>query len=278
MKLLIEDDEGEKSVVPLSSDEIAIGRQQGNTVCLSQRNVSRRHARLVVVNGGVYLEDLGSSNGTRVNGERIEGRRKIRIGDLIQIGNYDLAIQESAEEPEQSSDRPPPLAASPPPAAARTGPAAAPQVPAPTPAPVEAARAEPARAEAGHPSAPSPSRAQPRSESTDERTAVMAPQRLAELNAQVEPQAPQKPLPSETRSQQAAPRRLIRPLTIVLLFLVSALLGFAAGQIQIWMRHRVADARPAAGAQAQVAGSSAADGSQSPDSDGKEGGANRKGP
>jgi pSer/pThr/pTyr-binding forkhead associated (FHA) protein len=234
MKLLIEDDEGEKSIVPFSSDEITIGRQQqGNAVCLSQRNVSRRHARLVLVNGGVTLEDLGSSNGTRVNGERIEGRRKIRMGDLIQIGNYDLAIQESVEAPEQSSDQPQPAAASPHPVPAGAEPAAASHLLAAT-----STSAEAARPKAVHPSAPSPSRAEPKPESTDERTAVMARQKLAELNAQAESQAPKEPLPGGTPSREKAPRRLIRPLAVVLLFVVSALLGFAVGQIQIWMHHR----------------------------------------
>jgi len=69
MKLIIEDDEGRKTVVQLVRDEITIGRQDGNTIRLTERNVSRRHARLVKENGNVLIEDLGSYNGVRVNGE-----------------------------------------------------------------------------------------------------------------------------------------------------------------------------------------------------------------
>src|SRR6185503_15470220 len=47
LKLIIEDDEGRKTVVPFVRDEITIGRQEGNTIRLTERNVSRRHARLV---------------------------------------------------------------------------------------------------------------------------------------------------------------------------------------------------------------------------------------
>src|SRR3954468_5274881 len=93
MKLIIEDDEGRKTVVPLVRDEITIGRQEGNTIRLTERNVSRRHARLLKENGHVLIEDLGSYNGVRVNGEKISGPTRIKEGDLVEIGDYDLGIQ-----------------------------------------------------------------------------------------------------------------------------------------------------------------------------------------
>ena len=74
-KLIIEDDEGKTTVVPLIRDEITIGRKEGNTIRLTERNVSRRHAKLVKSNGSVFIEDLTSYNGIKVNGDRIAGRR-----------------------------------------------------------------------------------------------------------------------------------------------------------------------------------------------------------
>ena len=99
MKLIIEDDEGRKTVVPLVRDEITIGRQDGNTIRLTERNVSRRHARLLKENGNVLIEDLGSYNGVRVNGEKITGRTRIKEGDLVEIGDYDLGIQGKLDGP-----------------------------------------------------------------------------------------------------------------------------------------------------------------------------------
>lgn len=96
LKLIIEDDEGRKTVVPFVREEITIGRQEGNTIRLTERNVSRRHARLMRNNGHVLIEDLGSYNGIRINGDRILGQVQVADGDLIQIGDYDLALQ--AEE------------------------------------------------------------------------------------------------------------------------------------------------------------------------------------
>src|SRR5262245_39719129 len=93
MKLIIEDDEGRKTVVPFVREEITIGRTEGNTILLTERNVSRRHARLIRHNGTVVVEDLGSYNGIKINGERIQGQTPVQDGDLIQIGDYDLAIQ-----------------------------------------------------------------------------------------------------------------------------------------------------------------------------------------
>lgn len=98
MKLIIEDDEGRKTVVPFVRDEITIGRQEGNTIRLTERNVSRRHARLLRQNGHILVEDLGSYNGIRINGDRIQGQVQVNEGDLIQIGDYDLAVQREASE------------------------------------------------------------------------------------------------------------------------------------------------------------------------------------
>ena len=99
MKLIIEDDEGRKTVVPLVREEVTIGRQDGNTIKLSERNVSRRHARLKKDSASLVIEDLGSYNGVRVNGERIAGPTKVKEGDLIEIGDYDLGVQGRIEFP-----------------------------------------------------------------------------------------------------------------------------------------------------------------------------------
>lgn len=112
LKLIIEDDEGRKTVVPFTRDEITIGRQEGNTIRLTERNVSRRHARLMRNNGHVLIEDLGSYNGIRINGDRISGQVQVADGDLIQIGDYDLALQK-----EELAGATVPLDAGPPPAA-----------------------------------------------------------------------------------------------------------------------------------------------------------------
>src|SRR5687767_6984318 len=95
-KLVIQDDEGKTTVVPLVRDEITIGRKEGNTIRLTERNVSRRHAKLKKANGAFLVEDLASYNGVKVNGRRIDRESHLKAGDQISIGDYLLALQVDA--------------------------------------------------------------------------------------------------------------------------------------------------------------------------------------
>jgi pSer/pThr/pTyr-binding forkhead associated (FHA) protein len=92
-KLIIQDDEGKTTVVPLLRDEITIGRKEGNSIRLTERNVSRKHARILKSNGAVVVEDLDSYNGVKVNGTRIQGRVSVNESDRIQIGDYLLELK-----------------------------------------------------------------------------------------------------------------------------------------------------------------------------------------
>jgi len=72
--------------VPLTA-----GRAAGNSIVLPSDNfASARHARFEAVHDAVSLVDLGSTNGTFVNGERIDGRRRLRDGDVVKIGETEL--------------------------------------------------------------------------------------------------------------------------------------------------------------------------------------------
>jgi pSer/pThr/pTyr-binding forkhead associated (FHA) protein len=131
MKLVIEDSAGTRSTVAFTGDEITVGRAaEGNTVRLAERNVSRRHARFVRQGNSVSVEDLGSLVGTRVNGERIQSRRKLRAGDVVEIGDFDVAVIADGEV--AGADAPPPLPPAPPSPSRTTDPAARPATPEPS--------------------------------------------------------------------------------------------------------------------------------------------------
>src|SRR5579859_1708461 len=104
-KLVIEDDEGKRTVVPLTREQYSIGRKDGNTIRLTERNVSREHARIFKKppNGApvvdpdkpsFVLEDLTSYNGVFVNGLRITHAQDLAHGDLVQIGDYRIILQD----------------------------------------------------------------------------------------------------------------------------------------------------------------------------------------
>ncbi len=106
-KLIIEDDEGKTTPVPIIRDEITIGRKEGNTIRLTERNVSRRHARIIRQTGALYIEDLQSYTGIKVNNEKIQGKAPIGDGDVIVIGDYRLSIKQDKAELKAAPQSPP---------------------------------------------------------------------------------------------------------------------------------------------------------------------------
>lgn len=104
MKLLIEDDEGNRSVVPVIRDEITIGRKEGNTIRLTERNVSRRHARLVRSSGRVFVEDVEARYGVKKNGKNVDERAEFNEGDVVVIGDYRLTLRPEKADAAQGQD------------------------------------------------------------------------------------------------------------------------------------------------------------------------------
>ena len=83
----IEDGDRSSRVVELpDAIDVTFGRSRGATVHVESEKVSRMHARVRRTGGVIEVEDLGSRNGTRVNGDKIEGVRKVDHGDEIAIG------------------------------------------------------------------------------------------------------------------------------------------------------------------------------------------------
>src|SRR5712691_13200728 len=73
-------------------EEVTIGRVSSD-ITIDDPMVSRRHAALRPVNEGLEIEDLGSRNGTWVNGARVRGRYALTDGDVIAIGSAQLAVE-----------------------------------------------------------------------------------------------------------------------------------------------------------------------------------------
>jgi pSer/pThr/pTyr-binding forkhead associated (FHA) protein len=90
--LVIEDGSSNIHKLP-ESGEIVIGRAKDATLRLADEAVSRQHARLSLRPNGAYIEDLGSHNGVRVNGERILNGKELNSGDVISICGVTLVFQ-----------------------------------------------------------------------------------------------------------------------------------------------------------------------------------------
>ncbi len=70
-----------------------IGRSPGNTLVLADRGISAQHARLVQRRGRWWVEDLGSTNGTWVNGQRVVRPVPIGPGDILQVARTVLRLE-----------------------------------------------------------------------------------------------------------------------------------------------------------------------------------------
>lgn len=147
--------------VSLDKERVTIGRKPQNDIQIENLAVSSEHARIVTILNDSFLEDLGSTNGTLVNGNPIK-KHILQNNDVIEIGKYTLKFindapavsAASAEEFERTMVLRAPVAAQRPPAAPApdmsgtmprmaTAPKASPAAPAAAPAPAAAAPAAP---------------------------------------------------------------------------------------------------------------------------------------
>ena len=86
-------------IVELANGENLVGRSVECTVRLDSTDVSRRHARILVKNDAATLEDLGSTNGTFVDGKRVTGAVPLADGMTVTFGSLETVFRSSPEEP-----------------------------------------------------------------------------------------------------------------------------------------------------------------------------------
>ena len=84
-------DDGARHV--LDTERITIGRQSGCSIVIRDSNVSREHVQLRRRPNGWTLRDLGSTNGTKLNGVRIEGEQMLANGDVIMLGSVKVTFE-----------------------------------------------------------------------------------------------------------------------------------------------------------------------------------------
>jgi pSer/pThr/pTyr-binding forkhead associated (FHA) protein len=91
-------------VFALENIDITIGRDIANDIVINDAEVSRKHARLFVQGDQFFLEDLGSTNGTFVDGQRIAGPHALQSGDSVQMGeNVIVTYEASTYDPDATA-------------------------------------------------------------------------------------------------------------------------------------------------------------------------------
>ncbi len=148
---------------PLEVDVITIGREAGNTIVINDAEVSRKHTQLMLQGGKYVLSDIGSTNGTFVNGQRITGQHVLVPGEVISLGEQINLLFESLAQIDPNATM---LSSSARPAAVAPKPSTPP--PAPAPQPVQSV------GYAGHvPAGPEPGLAEPPAKGGANRTLII---------------------------------------------------------------------------------------------------------
>src|ERR1700689_4483788 len=97
--LVIRNIDGKTVTMSLDRDRISLGRSSANELCYpDDSGLSRQHLAITKSETGWFVEDLGSKNGTQLNGQRIEKRLPFRPGDRVSAGHLVIEFAEHAPE------------------------------------------------------------------------------------------------------------------------------------------------------------------------------------
>lgn len=87
---------------PLIKRRVTVGRSKQNDIHIANSTVSGQHAQIVQIDGKYYVEDLLSTNGTFVNGDKIV-RHELEFGDVVRIGQHELKFADDLQGPVAAS-------------------------------------------------------------------------------------------------------------------------------------------------------------------------------
>lgn len=99
----------------ITPEGLRIGRDANNEIYLNEVGVSRHHARVLIHNGAIWVQDAGSRNGVFVNGDRVADHRQVKINDRVSLGGS--VFQITMPVGQRPATMPPALPTAPPPAA-----------------------------------------------------------------------------------------------------------------------------------------------------------------
>lgn len=114
LRLRVFDSEGRQVQEVLVPEEgLVVGRGDECGLCLPEKAVSRRHARLYFHEGELVVEDEGSANGVYVEGVRADGPTIVEVGQRMRIGTFGVLVDDDSKEPEPEDAEPSEVSATP---------------------------------------------------------------------------------------------------------------------------------------------------------------------
>lgn len=97
VKLIVHGGKNEGAVIAITKPQFVIGRLPECNLRIESKALSRRHAQIDVKDGSVTVKDLGSTNGTFVDGKKITGEVELKNGQTLRVGPLETTVQISAE-------------------------------------------------------------------------------------------------------------------------------------------------------------------------------------
>ena len=89
----------------LKTETVTVGRGNENDIQLQDTTVSQRHAKFVVMSDTLYVEDMGSTNGTYLNGQQIK-RARLKQGDVVMIGQHKISFDNPGDSGDTEEQEP----------------------------------------------------------------------------------------------------------------------------------------------------------------------------
>ncbi len=90
--------DGSPWTIPIRDPRFLIGRSAECSLILDSMEVSRRHASINTAEGSLYINDLGSQNGTFLNGAALDSTRPLENRDILKIGNHEFMVCETEKK------------------------------------------------------------------------------------------------------------------------------------------------------------------------------------
>ena len=103
-KLITKSSSGEENEYPLTSETMTIGRKPSNDIPIDNLSISGRHAQVITILEDSFLEDLGSTNGTYVNGKLVK-KHALEDGDIITLGKFQITYVSGESGDEQDFEQ-----------------------------------------------------------------------------------------------------------------------------------------------------------------------------
>lgn len=91
--------------IPVNKSEYVLGRNADCDLVLNDHSVSRKHCRILFRRDEPWVADLGSSNGTWVNGIKVDDERVLRHGDILKLGKLEFQFSGSTNADEEEEDK-----------------------------------------------------------------------------------------------------------------------------------------------------------------------------